>query len=72
MIELIDAVDERGMPHGHCYFWEPFVLWSYALSDSIIAIAYFSIPLALSYIYLKRKDFTYVWMIVLFPIHQGK
>lgn len=68
MIEWIDLVDERFMPHGHCYFWEPYVLWSYAISDSIIAIAYFSIPLALSYIYLKRKDFSYVWMVVLFAI----
>jgi PAS domain S-box-containing protein len=68
MIELIDLVDERFMPHGHCYFWEPSVLWSYAISDSIIAIAYFSIPLALSYIYLKRKDFSYVWIMVLFAI----
>lgn len=68
MIELIDLVDERFMPHGHCYFWEPSVLWSYAISDSIIAIAYFSIPLALAYIYLKRKDFSYIWMAVLFAI----
>jgi PAS domain S-box-containing protein len=68
MIELFDIVDERFMPHGHCYFWEPFVLWSYALSDSIIAIAYFSIPLALSYIYLKRKDYSYIWMVILFAV----
>jgi PAS domain S-box-containing protein len=68
MTELIDLVDERFMPHGHCYFWEPSVLWSYAISDSIIATAYFSIPLALSYIYLKRKDFTYVWMVILFAV----
>ena len=68
MIELTDLVDERFMPHGHCYFWEPWVLWSYAISDSIIAIAYFCIPLALLYIYLKRKDFTYVWMAVLFAV----
>ncbi len=68
MIKISDILDERFMPHGHCYFWEPFVLWSYAISDSIIAIAYFSIPLALLYIYLKRKDFTYVWIMVLFAI----
>jgi PAS domain S-box-containing protein len=65
---MFDLIDERFMPHGHCYFWEPSVLWSYAISDSVIATAYFSIPLALSYIYLKRKDFTYVWMVVLFAI----
>jgi signal transduction histidine kinase len=71
MIERMDLVDERFMPHGHCYFWEPFVLWSYAISDSIIATAYFSIPIALGYIYLKRKDFTYIWLIVLFAVFIG-
>ncbi|MDJ1505816.1 PAS domain-containing sensor histidine kinase [Xanthocytophaga agilis] len=68
MIEWIDLVDKRFMPHGHCYFWEPFVLWPYAISDSIIAIAYFSIPLALGYIYLKRKDFSYIWIVILFAV----
>jgi signal transduction histidine kinase len=68
MLEFTDLLDERFMPHGHCYFWEPYVLWSYAISDSIIAIAYFSIPLALLYIYLKRKDFSYVWIMILFAI----
>ncbi len=56
------------MPHGHCYFWEPFILWSHAISDTIIALAYFIIPLSLIRIVRKRNDFTYIWMVLLFAI----
>ncbi len=56
------------MPHGHCYYWEPYILWSHAISDGIIALAYCVIPPTLLYIYLKRKDFKYIWMMGLFAI----
>ncbi len=35
------------MPHGHCFFWTPSLLWIYVVSDFIIAASYFSIPFAL-------------------------
>lgn len=56
------------MPHGHCYFWEPYILWSHAISDGIIALAYCAIPLTLFYIFRKRKDFKFIWMMVLFAV----
>ncbi|WPP50405.1 PAS domain S-box protein [Catalinimonas niigatensis] len=56
------------MPHGHCYFWEPYILWSHAISDSIIALAYMTIPFSLFYIYNKRRDFTYRGVVILFAI----
>ncbi len=56
------------MPHGHCYFWEPYILWSHALSDSIIALAYMVIPISLLYIYQQRREFTYSWVFVLFAV----
>ncbi|MDF9795075.1 PAS domain S-box-containing protein [Catalinimonas alkaloidigena] len=56
------------MPHGHCYFWEPYILWSHALSDGIIALAYMIIPFSLFYIFYRRKDFVYSWMGILFAI----
>lgn len=37
------------MPHGMCFLWEPPLLWLHVVSDSLIALAYFSIPLALLY-----------------------
>lgn len=56
------------MPHGHCYFWEPYILWSHAISDSIIALAYMIIPFSLFYIYNQRRDFTYRWVTILFAV----
>lgn len=62
------SVDSVFMPHGHCYYWEPFILWSHAISDSIIALAYFVIPISLVQIVRRRNDFRYMWMLVLFAI----
>lgn len=56
------------MPHGHCYFWSPGILWPYAISDSIIALAYLVIPLSLVRIVRRRNDFTYMWMLGLFAV----
>src|SRR6185312_3133864 len=56
------------MPHGHCYFWRPEIVWTNALSDSIIAIAYLTIPISLVYIVRMRKDFRYHWMLLLFAV----
>ncbi len=56
------------MPHGHCYRWQPAVLWSYAISDGIIALAYLVIPLSLVRIVRRRKDFSYMWMLTLFAV----
>lgn len=70
MIEYLQRLLEENdfMPHGHCYLWEPIIMWSHAISDSIIAFAYFTIPLTLIYIVRKRKDFTYIWLLILFAI----
>lgn len=59
---------EAFMPHGHCYFWDPFILWSHAISDTIIAAAYFIIPFSLVEIVRKRNDFRYIWMVLLFAL----
>ncbi|GAL83126.1 hypothetical protein MYP_352 [Sporocytophaga myxococcoides] len=39
-----------------------------AISDSIIAIAYFTIPFSIGYIVKIRKDFKYYWLLILFAI----
>ncbi|NOT11633.1 MAG: EAL domain-containing protein [Methylococcaceae bacterium] len=56
------------MPHGACYLWLPSVLWLHIVSDTIIALAYFSIPFALLYFVHKRTDLVYRWVFVLFGI----
>ena len=56
------------MPHGACYLWLPSILWLHIISDSIIALAYFSIPFALWYFVKKRSDLVYRWVFVLFGV----
>lgn len=41
------------MPHGHCYFWLPGLLWLHVVSDIIIGLAYAGISLLL--VLLVRK-----------------
>ena len=48
--------DSRGyMPHGHCYLWQPAVLWLNVSSDALIALSYFTIPAILYYFVRKRR-----------------
>lgn len=44
------------MPHGHCYFWQPAIIALHVSSDSLIALAYFSIPLMLVRFVRARPD----------------
>ncbi len=48
--------DSSYMPHGHCYLWEPSILWTNVISDIVIAASYFSIPLVILIFMMKRKD----------------
>lgn len=56
------------MPHGHCYLWTPVLLWLYVVSDSVIALSYFTIPLALLYLVKKRNDIQFNWIFVMFSV----
>ena len=51
MIEfLTHLLSSQGFePHGHCYLWLPEILWLHVISDAFIALAYYSIPIALIY-----------------------
>ena len=49
--------DTQGfMPHGHCYLWEPGPFWLTVISDTMIVIAYFSIPILLLKFSRRRPD----------------
>ena len=53
-------------PHGVCYLWESELLWTHAISDGLITLAYYSIPVGLVYFVRKRKDLPFNWMFVAF------
>ena len=56
------------MPHGYCYLWKPGLVWLHVLSDTLIALAYFSIPVTLVYFIRKRRDLPFHWMFVSFGV----
>lgn len=56
------------MPHGFCYTWDPYVIWLNAASDVLIALAYYTIPIALVYFVRRRKDLAFNWIFVCFAI----
>ena len=56
------------LPHGFCYQWKPALIWLHAMSDILIALAYFLIPLALIYFVRRRLDLPFSWMFVCFGV----
>ena len=56
------------IPHGHCYLWKPQLVWLHIVSDSLIALAYYSIPIALVYFVRKRRDLPFDWIFLMFSI----
>jgi C4-dicarboxylate-specific signal transduction histidine kinase len=56
------------MPHGTCYLWQPGIVWLHVISDSLIALSYYLIPLVLLYFVRKRRDLPFNWMFVMFGV----
>jgi anti-sigma regulatory factor (Ser/Thr protein kinase) len=55
-------------PHGHCYLWMPKLIFLHVLSDSVIALAYFSIPGLLIYFVRKRRDLPFTSLFLMFGL----
>jgi two-component sensor histidine kinase len=53
-------------PHGFCLSWSPGLVAMHALSDVVIGLAYFSIPLAIAAFVRRRPDIKYGWVAYLF------
>jgi PAS domain S-box-containing protein len=54
------------MPHGFCYLWNAHLVWLHLISDSLIALSYFAIPVTLVWCVKKRRDLPFHWMFLLF------
>jgi signal transduction histidine kinase len=54
------------IPHGHCYLWKPELVGLHILSDALIALSYYSIPLMLVYFVSKREDVPFKRIFLLF------
>src|SRR6266571_3008392 len=56
------------MPHGHCYLWDPGVVWTHVISDSLIGLAYVAITLTLVYVVHRIKDIPFQWVYLCFAV----
>jgi PAS domain S-box-containing protein len=59
---------EGYMPHGYCYLWDWKLILLHAVSDSLILLAYLSIPFTLLYFVRRRGDLPFSWMFWCFGI----
>ncbi len=55
-------------PHGYCYLWDPKIVWLHAVSDGLIAFAYYLIPLMLIYFVRRRRNLPFHWMFFMFGL----
>ena len=63
---LNQLLSSNFMPHGHCYFWKPEILWPIVIGDALTVISYFLIPLLLIRFLRKRKDIKFNFIFKLF------
>ncbi len=54
------------MRRGDCVGWRPEIVWLHVLSDATIALAYYSIPIALLIFVARRKDLAFPRMFIMF------
>jgi PAS domain S-box-containing protein len=72
--DKLSAPSPDFMPHGYCYLWDTHVLWLNVVSDSLIALSYYAIPVILIYFILKNSDLPFnriFWMFGAFILACG-
>ncbi|MDQ8203065.1 PAS domain S-box protein [Pelagicoccus sp. SDUM812003] len=66
--------DADFMPHGHCYMWRPDILWLHVISDSLVTLSYFAIPVCLVFLVKRRRGLRFrgaFWLFSLFIFFCG-
>jgi PAS domain-containing protein len=72
---LIDLFSLKDLiPHGYCLAWSPLLLWLTIISDTLITLSYYLMPLIMFYFIFQRKNLLYsklIQLIALFIIACG-
>ena len=58
--------DSGLLPHGYCLAGRPELIWTHVVSDALIGIAYFSIPIPIDSFLTRRRDMVFSSLIWLF------
>jgi len=56
------------MPHGVCWSWDPWVVWTNVIPDAITALSYFALSLTLVHLVRHRRERTYGGVVLLFGV----
>jgi two-component system NtrC family sensor kinase len=56
------------LPHGTCYLWDPRIVWLHVISDGLITLSYYVIPIGLVYLARKRRDLPFNWVFWMFGL----
>ena len=56
------------MPHGHCYLWQPAMVWLQVVSNFSIGVAYLSISVTLVHLVRRVRGLPFQWMYVAFGV----
>jgi hypothetical protein len=62
------------MPHGYCYLWDARMVWLHVISDGLIALSYYCIPIVLIYFIRRNRDIPFnriFWMFGTFILACG-
>src|SRR5438045_8765973 len=66
---LQDIFSSNGfLPHGHCYLWNPVLLWLHVTSDVVIWLSYVAISATLAYLVRRIRDIPFQWIWIAFGV----
>ena len=62
-----ELLGERGLAsHGYCLLWDPALIWTHVISDALIGLSYFSIPIVIARFLTHRRDVEFSWVVWMF------
>jgi signal transduction histidine kinase len=59
---------ESFIPHGHCYLWNPGLIWLQVSANALIGLAYIAISSSLAWLVLRAKQIPFKVMYVAFGV----
>jgi signal transduction histidine kinase len=68
MIDLLRQMfsSDTFMPHGHCYLWQPGLLWLQVVSNAVIGLSYVAISVTIAYLVRKSHSLPFKGMAIAF------
>lgn len=66
MLDLFSV--EQYLPHAICFAGDPALIATHVGADAVIALSYFSIPLAIFYFVRERRNLEFKWVAYLFVL----